>query len=276
MVALKPNPALKRLLAAVAEFESLTSQPQMSSYGSLCTEFYDLDKPNAPPDALDFYTTRDRAAGGRVLEPMCGSGRFLAPMLRAGLVIDGTDSSHPMIAACERRLTFAGVCAELFEQPLEALSLPYSYSLAFIPSGSIGLLTTDKALFAALTRLREHLLPGATLLLEFTEPDNEPSTPDQTELAPRTVDCFDGAVITYTCCAHRQESSGSTLFRGKYVKSLNDRVIGTEDEDLTVRSFSPAQLSTLLRDCGCANSTFHTSKELPFLREGGCVLVEAS
>lgn len=248
----------------------------MSSYGSLCTEFYDLDKPDAPPDALEFYTKWARAAGGRVLEPMCGSGRFLAPMLRAGLVIDGTDSSHSMIAACERRLTIAGLCADLFEQPLEALSLPYSYSLAFVPSGSIGLLTTDTALLAALTRLREHLLPGATLLLEFTEPDDGPSTPDQTELAPRTVRCPDGAVITYTCGAHRLESTGSTRFRGKYIKSLNDRVIGTEDEVLTVRSFSPAQLATLLRDGGFANSTFHTSQELPFLREGGCVLVEAS
>jgi hypothetical protein len=53
----------------------------MSSYGSLCTEFYDLDKPNAPRDALDFYALKARAAGGRVLEPMCGSGRFLVPMV---------------------------------------------------------------------------------------------------------------------------------------------------------------------------------------------------
>ena len=248
----------------------------MSSYGNLCTEFYDLDKPNAPADALDFYTRRARGAGGRVLEPMCGSGRFLVPMFRAGLVVDGTDSSPAMIAACERRLTFAGVCAELFEQPLEALSLPYRYSFAFIPSGSIGLLTTDKALLAALTRLREHLLPGATLLLEFDELDNEPSTPGQTDLAPRTVHCLDGAVITYSCSAHRLESSGSTVFRGKYIKALNDQVIDTEDEDFTVKSFSPAHLSTLLRDSGFANSTFYTSKELPFLREGGCVLVEAS
>ncbi len=90
----------------------------MSAYGNLCTEFYDLDKPNAPPDALDFYTLKARAAGGRILEPMCGSGRFLVPMIRAGLVVDGTDSSRPMIAACERKLALSGVGAELFEQSL--------------------------------------------------------------------------------------------------------------------------------------------------------------
>ena len=52
----------------------------MSAYGSLCTEFYDLDKPSAPADALAFYVARARKVGGRILEPMCGSGRFLLPM----------------------------------------------------------------------------------------------------------------------------------------------------------------------------------------------------
>ncbi len=248
----------------------------MSSYGSLCTEFYDLDKPNPPRDALEFYTLKARAAGGRVLEPMCGSGRFLVPMVQAGLLIDGTDFSQPMIAACQRRLAFSGVEAELFEQSLEALSLPYTYSLAFIPSGSIGLLPTDQALLAALTRLRKHMQPGATLLLEFAEPDDEPDTPSYIELAPRAVQASDGTVITYSCSAQRLETSGSTLFRGRYTKTNGDRVIGTEDEDLTLRSFSTTQLTDLLQRSGFTTSTFYTAKELSFLQEGGCVLVEAS
>jgi hypothetical protein len=245
----------------------------MSSYGDLCTEFYDLDKPEAPPDALDFYTRRAQAAGGRILEPMCGSGRFLVPMIRSGLLVDGTDASRPMIAACARRLASSGVDAELFEQSLEALSLPYTYTLAFIPSGSIGLLPTDEALLRSLSRLRSHLQPGASLLLEFSE---MPAISDCVELAPRAVQSSDGTVITYTCSAHRVSPSGSTLFRGKYTKTKNELVIATEDEALTVRSFSPSQFASLLLRSGFATSTFYTAKELPFLRESGCVLVEAN
>ena len=68
----------------------------MEAYGSLCTEFYDLDKPAAPAAALAYYLDRARDAQGRILEPMCGSGRFLIPMLRAGLPIDGVDASRAM------------------------------------------------------------------------------------------------------------------------------------------------------------------------------------
>lgn len=248
----------------------------MTLYGSLCTEFYDLDKPNAPRDALDFYTLKARAAGGRVLEPMCGSGRFLVPMVCAGLVVDGTDFSQPMIAACQRRLAFSGVEAELFEQSLEAISLPYTYSLAFIPSGSIGLLPTDEKLLAAFTRLRKHMQPGAALLLEFEELHEESGTPNCIELAPRAVQNSEGAVITYTCSAQRLETSGSKLFRGRYTKKIGDSVIGTEDEDLTVRSFSATQLTALLQSSGFTKLTFYTDKDLSFLKEGGCALVEAS
>lgn len=248
----------------------------MSSYGSLCTEFYDLDKPSAPPLALEFYTRKARSARGRVLEPMCGSGRFLIPLVRAGLVVDGTDSSRHMIAACQRRLAIAGLRADVFHQPLEALSLPKRYGLAFIPSGSIGLLTGDGALHAALSRIREHLLPGAPLLLEFAELEDAAHTPDLLELEPRAVQCPDGGVITYTSMAQGLDASGCTLFRGKYVKSMNDEVIGTEDEDLTLRSHIPAQLCKLLRDGGFEDSTCYTSEDLPFLHESGCVLVEAT
>ena len=58
----------KRVKRRPAQLKRQASEPQMSSYGTLCTEFYDLDKSNAPPHALDFYTLRVRAAGGRVLE----------------------------------------------------------------------------------------------------------------------------------------------------------------------------------------------------------------
>ena len=55
----------------------------MHTYGKLCTQFYDLDKPTAPPEALAFYLKHARQANGAVLEAMCGSGRFLIPMTQA-------------------------------------------------------------------------------------------------------------------------------------------------------------------------------------------------
>ena len=109
----------------------------MESYGKLCTAYYDLDKPFAPSDALAFYQARAAQSSGPVLEPMCGSGRFLIPLLQAGIPIEGVDASREMLAACALRAAGLGLTPKLYEQALEKLSLPQRYSLAFIPVGPL-------------------------------------------------------------------------------------------------------------------------------------------
>ena len=88
----------------------------MNSYGDLCTEFYDLDKPTAPELALEWYGAALAGAleesPGRVLEPMCGSGRFLVPLLKRGLLVDGVDPSEPMLKACRARVADAYFAVE--------------------------------------------------------------------------------------------------------------------------------------------------------------------
>lgn len=48
---------------------------------SLYAENYDLEHPVTPQDALDFYFQYAKKANGPILEPMCGTGRFLIPMM---------------------------------------------------------------------------------------------------------------------------------------------------------------------------------------------------
>ena len=70
---------------------------RLNTYGRLCTEVYDITKPQAPADALEFYLRHLGSADEPVLEPMCGSGRFLIPFLEWGVDIDGTDASPYML-----------------------------------------------------------------------------------------------------------------------------------------------------------------------------------
>ena len=70
---------------------------RMGMYGKLCTEFYDITKPRAPEDALEFYLRCLDSVRRPVLEPMCGSGRFLIPFLERGIDIDGVDASLHII-----------------------------------------------------------------------------------------------------------------------------------------------------------------------------------
>jgi hypothetical protein len=70
----------------------------MNSYQKLCTEFYDIDKPSAPSDALNFFLHYAEKANGPILEPMSGSGRFLIPLLERQFDIDGREPKTDLCA----------------------------------------------------------------------------------------------------------------------------------------------------------------------------------
>jgi hypothetical protein len=53
---------------------------QSIPYKILGTKYYELDKPNAPEDALQWYLIYAKEANGLILELMCWTGRFLIPL----------------------------------------------------------------------------------------------------------------------------------------------------------------------------------------------------
>jgi len=245
----------------------------MAAYGSLCTEFYDLDKPSAPAEALAFYIGRARKAEGRILEPMCGSGRFLLPMSLAGLQVDGVDSSQDMLEACRAHARELGVAVSVFQQDLASLELPHRYSLAFIPSGSIGLITEQGEIKRALSCIYTHMEPSGTLLLELVSDSRQAITP--TDFEPRTVRCADGSSITYTCSATQSTRSDTICYSGTYTRRHGARIIETEVEELVLRLYDAEQLSAELASCGFKTTTVADQSALAFLAESGCTLVEA-
>ena len=245
----------------------------MSAYGRLCSEFYDLDKPSAPADALAFYVDRAHKAGGRVLEPMCGSGRFLLPMSLAGLPVDGVDSSAAMLAACRAHARRLGLEVSVFLQTLASLELPHRYSMAFIPSGSIGLVTDGEELHKVLSRIRAHLEPGGTLLLELVCDYSQRTHP--AELEPLTVLCPDGSSITYSCISTRSTMPDTICYFGTYLRRQGSRDIETESEKLVLRLYDIPRITAELAVCRFETTRVSGASDLAFLAESGCMLVEA-
>ena len=141
--------------------------PAMASYGKLCSEFSDIDKPEAPPDALDYYLAEAERAQGPILEPMCGSGRFLLPLLARGFDVEGCDASPHMLAACRAQAERLGLNPKLSQQPLERLDLERRFGLIYVPSGSFCLLTDPEHVRKCLQRLRAALLPGGRFVVEL-------------------------------------------------------------------------------------------------------------
>lgn len=221
----------------------------MSQYGKLATEFYELDKPTAPPDAFDFYEAFARAARGPIHEPMCGSGRFLLPLLAQGLDISGTDSSPKMLDACQRRATALGLKPELTRQSLQELTCERPPSLIFIPSGSFGLLLDDATVQAALERVHQVLATGGTFLVEAER--LAPSAPDLSgSWGGRWVERPDGAKLILSWLTQYSGSANITTGVHRYELVKDGQVLEVEHDDFRVRSYESEEFRRLLERAG--------------------------
>src|SRR3984957_1382505 len=141
---------IKFLWTPMSFVEMDTMNKESIPYRTLCTEYYALDKPTAPEDALQCYLRYAKEAEGAILEPMCGTGRFLIPLLEQGYSITGFDYSPHMLDVCRKKCKERRLIANLFEATFETFPLQEKYSLIFIPSGSFCLLTTLQQVMQAL------------------------------------------------------------------------------------------------------------------------------
>jgi ubiquinone/menaquinone biosynthesis C-methylase UbiE len=220
----------------------------MNSYKKLCTEFYDIDKLNAPTEALSFYLRYAEQTNGAILEPMCGSGRFLLPLLEKGFPIDGVDASGDMLQACREKGQRRGLTPVLFEQFLDRLELPRRYQLVIIPAGSFCLLIDPAQAKESLRRLHEIMVPGAYFVLEIERlmplpPQNEP-------WEGRWVNRQDGSKIVLSQLSHFNavERVSHSIHRYDLIK--DGRSLETEWEEFDVRFYEPDEFSTLLEAAG--------------------------
>ena len=131
-----------------------------NTYLDLCTQVYDLSKPSPSEDAYAFYRHYALKASGLILEPMCGSGRFLIPFLEEGFNIHGFDNSQHMLNALHEKAKNKNLHPITWIGTIQALKQKVLYDLILIPAGSFGLITDQNEMFV-------HLQSEGTLLFEI-------------------------------------------------------------------------------------------------------------
>lgn len=221
----------------------------MNAYKQLCTEFYDLDKPSAPPDAFDFYLQRAKRAVGPILEPMCGTGRFLLPLLAQGFDIEGVDLSRDMLGACRSRAQTMGLLPVLHEQRLANLKLSRQFGLVFIPSGSICLLTDEAEVDASLRSLHAAMLPDATLVVEV-----ERLLPRAAETSGtwggRWIERPEGGKLIISWLSQYSSVQGISRSIHRYELVKDGQLVMNEYEDFELKFYEPRQFQQLLERAG--------------------------
>lgn len=121
-------------------------------YGRLCTEMYEILHQEAPHDELEFYLSYAKK-GMKILEPLCGSGRFLLPFMGRGWDISGIDLSEEMLKKLKQKAPHAKV----LQGDIIEYTSPVLFDYIFISSGSISLFTDIRLCKIILSRLKELL-----------------------------------------------------------------------------------------------------------------------
>lgn len=218
---------------------------KLDTYLSLCTEVYDLSKPEPPEDAYAFYRDYAVNANGPILEPMCGTGRFLLSLLEEGFDVQGFDASECMLQALHTKANAKKLNPTVWKGFVEDLKKSEKYNLIFIPSGSFCLIIDLGAVKSSLKTLYDHLNDGGVLLFEVESLKAVPQLevwrgsvwhkPDGKMIILSQLATFGRAICNSIC---------------KYELSENNSIIHTEIEELKVRIHDLRELEIMLKDCG--------------------------
>lgn len=223
------------------------TQDKLNSYLSLSTQFYDAIRPEPPQDAYNFYRNYVIHANGLVLEPMCGTGRFLLPLLKEGFNIQGFDASPHMLEALKVKGATQYLNPTVWLGFVEDLKREERYNLIFIPSGSLGHIIDLEAVKKSLKIFYDHLNKDGILLFEA-----ESSVTVPTELGVwRGLVCEqqDGKMIIVNRLTTFKDSVCYSIDRYELVEF--NQIIQTEIEVFNVRLYDkPQVLIDMLEEIG--------------------------
>ncbi|KTC90458.1 methyltransferase [Legionella steelei] len=220
---------------------------KLDTYQSLCTEVYDLSKPNAPQDEYSFYQSYAAEANGLILEPMCGTGRFLLPLAAEGFDVHGFDASQPMLERLHAKATSKNIKPKVWHGFIENLNQSDKYSLIFIPCGSFGLITKKADIQKALKTIFAHLEDKGLFVFEI----------ETLQAVPKELGIWrgsrwpkeDGTLIVLSQLAMLDNEVCYSV--GKYELVDNNRVVQTEVEEYKIRIYQDTSfLLNLLTEIG--------------------------
>ncbi|HAT1987768.1 TPA: methyltransferase domain-containing protein [Legionella pneumophila] len=219
----------------------------MDSYLDLGACYYDSIRVEPPEEAYAFYRSYVSESSGLILEPMCGSGRFLLPLVKEGLTVHGFDASPYMLASLHHKAQQQGLAPCVSQGLIETFKSHEQYSLIFIPSGSFGHIIDTNALQQALENMHHLLEPGGLFIFEV----------ETSYMLPKEL----GVIITDEKKTNQDElirvercfgREGDIAFsKDKYELYRNGQLIRTEHEQLHIRLYDQLDgLISLLENTG--------------------------
>lgn len=221
-------------------------------YQKLCTEFYDNDKPLATEQEVDFYEqffTKDQL----ILEPMCGSGRLLIPMLEAGYKVHGLDNSPDMLENCKERLKQRKLQTEIYEQSVTEMNLPQKYDGVIIPFGSFQLLYPRTVAYEALIKLSHQLKPKGKIVFDMFIPWEAMYLGGEEDTGEKRTILPNGNIIVLKWLAKANKLEQFSNSQNLYEKIIDGKVSAREEESMHLCWYFLFEFELILEKYGFCN-----------------------
>lgn len=219
---------------------------KLDSYLSLCTEVYDLSKPRPPEDAYAFYRSYVESSKGNVLEPMCGTGRFLLPLMKEGFNIHGFDASEHMLEALRLKAKDLRLKPNIWQGFVQDLDREDKYDLIFIPGGSFGIITDVTQVKEVLQNFYNHMNNDGVLLFEV---ESIKSVSEIGVWKGSVVRRNDKSEIMISILPTQEEDNIYSFFQ-RYELVEYNTVVKTEIEELRLRLYKKDDLLKVLQKIG--------------------------
>lgn len=229
------------------------SEHRQNYYGGLCTEMYEILHEKAPRDELEFYLSYAEK-GKKILEPLCGSGRFLVPFMERGFDICGMDLSEEMLDKLRRKAPGAKVVRADIAEYFSAE--PFDY--IFISSGSVSLFTDIGLCKRILTKLRKLLAPEGKLVFAVDTVAGRCYDDDDYKVAVsvKTKKGFDLVLKSRNYYDARSQTQFSP---GIYELYDGEKLLQSEPMDFRTHLYKFGEMEKYLKEAGFGKVTTYSS-----------------
>ena len=229
------------------------SERKQNYYGVLCTEMYEILHKEAPRDELDFYLSYVQR-GKKILEPLCGSGRPLVPIMERGFDIRGMDLSEEMLDKLRRKAPGAKVVRADVAEYFSAETFDY----IFISSGSVSLFTDIGVCKRILKKLRGLLAPKGKLVFAVDTVACRCSDNADYKIAVsvKTEEGFDLVLKS----RNRYDAGSQTQFSpGIYELYDGGKLLQSEQMDFRTHLYKFGEMEKYLKEAGFGKVTTYCS-----------------
>jgi SAM-dependent methyltransferase len=236
--------------------------------------YYDLQEGDSPQD-IQFYLEMAGMSGGPVLECMCGTGRIMIPLARAGFGVLGVDRSPAMLDECTRKVEMLDPeeqsLIEIIQDDVRDFSSERKFRLAIVPFNSFLhlLKTPDQEL--ALTNIRDHMEPEGLLVISVFNPD---LTRQEGVLRHKdTILTDEGEILSRFETQTFDRAAQTTTVHYFYDISRQDRPLRRVTSEFTLRYMFHREMVELLERTGFEVLEVYGDYELSPFREESPIMV---